>query len=79
METHYNELEPMRESLVGQMEALGLEVSQSQNIKKSLCPTQETQTRMQDITKQEAAVTSITTPTTQTDQYTLPEDLHEFI
>ena len=79
MEIHYNKLESMRESLVGQMEALGLEVSQSQNIKKSLLPTQETQTWLQDITEQETAVTSITTPTTQTNQYTLPEDLHQFI
>ena len=75
----YEELETMRDSLVGQMEALGLEVSQSQNIKKSLLPTQETKTQPQDITEQETAITSITTPTTQMNQYTLPQDLHQFI
>ena len=69
----------MRESLQGQMEALSLEVSQAENVKKSLHPTQETQTQMEDITEQEAAVTSITTPMTQADQYTLPQDLHNFI
>ena len=74
-----NKLETMRDSLVSQMEALGLEVSQSQNVKKSLLPTQETQTQPQDITEQETTITSITTPTTQTDQYTLPQDLHQFI
>ena len=79
MDKWYNKLETMRESLVSQMEALGLEVSQLQNIRKSLLPTQETQTQLQDIMEQETAVTSITTPTTQTDQYTLPEDLHQFI
>ena len=79
MSKEYNELETMRDSLVSQMESLGLEVSQSQNVKKSLLPTQETQTQPQDITEQENAITSITTPTTQTDQYTLPQDLHQFI
>ena len=79
MDKWYNKLETMRDSLVSQMEALGLEVSQSQNVKKSLLPTQETQTQVQDIMEQETAVTSITTPTTQTNQYTLPEDLHQFI
>ena len=61
------------------MEALGLEVTQSYNVKKSLLPTQETQTQPQDITEQETTITSITTPTTQMDQYTLPQDVHEFI
>ena len=51
METNYNKLKSMRESLLGQMEALGLEVSQAENVKKSLCPTQETQTQMEDITE----------------------------
>ena len=79
MDRRYNKFKTMRDSLVSQMEALGLEVSQSQNIKKSLLPTQETQTQVQDIMEQETVVTSITIPTTQTDQYTLPEDLHQFI
>ena len=79
MNKWYSKLETMRESLVSQMEALGLEVSQSQNVRKTLLPTQETQTQPQDITEQETAITSITTPTTQTDQYTFPEDLHQFI
>ena len=79
MSKEYDELETMRDSLVSQMEALGLEVSQSQNVKKSLLPTQETQTQPQDITEQETAITSITTPTTKTDQYTLPQELHQFI
>ena len=75
---YMTELETIRDSLVSQMEALGLEVSQSQNVKKSLLPTQETQTQLQDVTEQETAITSITTPTTQTDQYTLPQDLHQY-
>ena len=61
------------------MEALGLEVTQSHNAKKSLLPTQETQTQPQNITEQETAITSMTTPTTQMDKYTLPQDLHQFI
>ena len=75
------------------MEALGLEVCEAQNIKKTLQPSQETQTQMQDIIEQQAAVTSITTPVqapptattaavqpiTNPDEYTLPQDLHNFI
>ena len=49
MDKWYNKFETMRESLVSQMEALGLEVSQSLNIKESLLPTQETQTQVQDL------------------------------
>ena len=79
MKKEHDKLETMRDSLVSQMEALGLEVSQSQNVRKTLLPTQETQTQPQDITEQETAITSITTPTTQTDQYTLPQDLHQYI
>ena len=79
MSKEYNKLETMRDSLVSQMEALGLEVSQSQNVRKTLLPTQEKETQPQDIREQETAITSITTPTTQTDQYTLPQDLHQFI
>ena len=83
----------MRDSLAGQLEALGLEVCEAQNIKKTLQPSQETQTQMQDIIEQQAAVTSITTPvqtppTATTgavqpiinlDEDTLPQDLHNFI
>ena len=75
------------------MEALGLEVCEAQNIKKTLQPSQETQTQMQDIIEQQAVVTSITTPVqapptattavvqpiTNPDEYTLPQDLHNFI
>ena len=59
MDKWYKKLETMRDSFVSQMEALGLEVSQSRNIKKSLLPTQETQTQVQDIMEQETAVTSV--------------------
>ena len=75
------------------MEAVGLQVSEAQNIKKTLQPSQETQTQMQDIIEQEAVVTSITTPVqaaatattaavqppTHPDEYKLPQDLHNFI
>ena len=75
------------------MEALGLEVCEAQNIKKTLQPSQETQTQMRDIIEQQAAVTSITTPVqtpptattaavqpiTNPDEYTLPQNLHNFI
>ena len=73
------------------MEALGLEVCEAQNIMKTLHPSQETQTQMQDIIEQQAAVTSITTPAhstattaavqpiTNLDEYTLLQDLHNFI
>ena len=79
MNKDYKELETIRDSLVSQMEALGLEVTQSHNVKKSLLPTQETQTQPQDIAEQETTITSITTTTTQMNQYTLPQDLHQFI
>ena len=79
MTKDYKELETIRDSLVSQMEALGLEVTQSHNLKKSLLPTQETQTQPQHIAEQETAITSTTTPTTQMDQYTLPQDLYQFI
>ena len=48
--------------LQASLEALGLEVCEAQNIKKTLQPSQETQTQTQDIIEQQAAVTSITTP-----------------
>ena len=90
MDMRYNELEKMRDSLAGQLEALGLEVCEAQNIKRTLQPSQETQTQMQDIIEQQATVTSITTPVqapptattapvqpiTNPDVYTLPQDLH---
>ena len=82
METQYEKLELMQTSLLTQMKALGLEVSQAKNIKKTLLPTQETQTDIQDITEQQAAISSITTPTVTAptpQQYELPDDLHEFI
>ena len=50
--------------------------------RKTLLPTQETQTDIQDITEQQAAISSITTPTVTAptpQQYELPDDLHEFI
>ena len=82
METQYEKLELMQTSLLTQMKALGLKVSQAKNIKKTLLPTQETQTDIQDITEQQAAISSITTPTVTAptpEQYGLPDNLHEFI
>ena len=55
MKKDYEELETVQDTLVCQMEALGLEVTQSQIVKKPLLPTQETQTQPQDITEQQTA------------------------
>ena len=87
MDTRYNKLESVRVSLTVQLEAFGLEVSEVHNIKKTLLPTQETQTQMEDIVEQQVAVTSITTPvqpaissiTTQGQPPTYPEEytLHQ--
>ena len=72
----------MRDTLAVQLEALGLEVKDAHNVKKTLLPTQGTQTEMELLTEQQAAVSTITTPTEPLqhyEQYTLPQDLHNFI
>ena len=93
METRYKELEKMQDALASQLEALSLEVCEAQNVKKTQKPTQETQTEMEGVIEQQAAVTSITTAvetpatttppivqlTTNPKEYTLPQDLHNFI
>ena len=66
----------MRDTLAAQLEALGLEIKEAHNVKKTLLPTQGTQTEM------EAAVSAITTatqPLQHPQEYTLPQELHNFI
>ena len=82
MNMKYQDLSCMRDSLASQMELLRLDVKEAQNVKKNQLPTEETQTEMDMISEQQAAVSSITPPVqpaSQITEYTFPEDLHNFI
>ena len=81
MDTRYQELISMRDTLAAQFEALGLEVKEVQNVKKTLLPTQGTQTEMELLAEQQAEDSEITTPTLplqHPQECTLGQELQKF-
>ena len=72
----------MRNAVAMQLEVLRLEVKEVHNVKNTLLQSQETQTEMELVMGQEAAVSVITTPTQplqHPQECTLPQELHKLI
>ena len=62
MDTRFQELTLMRDTIASQLSALRLEITDAQNAKKSELPTQETLTEMELVSEQEAAISTLTIP-----------------